>query len=180
MENLAQDDIIDLTLILHDARWRKLIPDTEQFARSVIVTTLTAISQRVPAAKADRLPEIACLFTNDAEIRILNRQFRGKDKTTNVLSFAADRSAPAPDEQPVIIGDLILSVDTIEQEAADQGKTFADHTTHMLVHGILHLFDYDHMHEPDAEDMENLERRILQGLGVSDPYQDNAQKGTVA
>lgn len=178
--NTAIPDLVDLTLVLHDARWRTLVPNTEQFARSVIMAALQAVPDRVPKPKKDRLPEIACLFTNDAEIRILNRQFRGKDKATNVLSFAADRDAPAPDEQPVIIGDLILSVDTIEREANDQGKTFAHHTAHMLVHGILHLFDYDHEHDKEAEDMENLEKGVLQGLGIADPYNHEGQKDAIA
>lgn len=178
--NIDTPDLVDLTLVLHDARWRSLVPNTEQFARSVIMEALKAIPGRVPKPKKDRLPEIACLFTNDAEIRILNRQFRGKDKATNVLSFAADRSAPAPDEQPVIIGDLILSVDTIQAEAGDQGKTFANHTAHMLVHGILHLFEYDHEHDSEAEDMEKLEREVLGRLGIADPYNHEGQKGATA
>ncbi|MFO1242577.1 MAG: rRNA maturation RNase YbeY [Rickettsiales bacterium] len=176
----TEKDIVDLTLVLHDARWRKLIPDTEQYARAVILTTLESIKSRVPSPKKDRSPEIACLFTNDAEIRILNRQFRGKDGATNVLSFAADRNAPAPDEQPVIIGDLILSIDTIEREANDQGKSFRNHTSHMLVHGVLHLFDYDHQHDAEAEDMERLEREILKKLDISDPYDFKDQKDAIA
>lgn len=178
--NSPEKDIIDLTLVLHDARWRKLIPNTEQYAREVILATLDAIKSRVPAPKKEHSPEIACLFTNDAEIRILNRQFRGKDAVTNVLSFAADRHAPAPEEQPLIIGDLILSIDTIEREANEQGKTFQSHTSHMLVHGILHLFDYDHEHDAEAEDMERIECAVLQKLGIGDPYNHKDQKDAIA
>ena len=102
------------------------------------------------------------MLTDDAEVRQLNARWRGKDKPTNVLSF------PAGD--PVLIGDVVLAFQTVKREAAEQGKHFGDHLSHLVVHGALHLIGYDHVKARDAEAMEALERRVLAGLGIADPY----------
>lgn len=112
--------------------------------------------------------EIGVILMDDAQIRGLNRDWRGQDKPTNVLSFAVlDNGGPFPPGPTLPIGDVILSYETIEREARQQGKSFADHLTHIYVHGLLHLLQYDHQDDNTAAVMETLEARILN----RDPYQ---------
>jgi probable rRNA maturation factor len=114
-------------------------------------------------------PEISLVFTNDAEIREINAEWRDKDKATNVLSFPAFPLEPGGMPGPML-GDIVIARETVEREAIDLEKTFDDHLTHLMVHGFLHLFGYDHMETEEAEEMELLETRILASLGLSDPY----------
>jgi phosphate starvation-inducible protein PhoH and related proteins len=108
----------------------------------------------------------AALFTSDDAVKALNAQWRGKDMPTNVLSF------PAP-ETAGTLGDIALAYDTCAREADEQGKSLIDHATHLLVHGLLHLLGYDHEADDDAAEMEGLEKDILAGLGIADPYVHN-------
>jgi probable rRNA maturation factor len=117
-------------------------------------------------------PELSILFTDDAAIRELNREWRGKDRATNVLSFPAGPLAPGAAPGP-LLGDLALSAETIAAEARAMGIEFEAHLAHLLVHGFLHLLGYDHLEEAEAEEMEGLETRILATLGLSDPYRDS-------
>ncbi|WP_411034626.1 rRNA maturation RNase YbeY [Shinella sp. BYT-45] len=126
--------------------------------------------ERQPFPKADA-PEVSLVFTNDAEIRGINAQWRNQDKPTNVLSFPASPLTPGKMPGPML-GDIIFAQETLTREAADLGKSFDDHLTHLMVHGFLHLFGYDHMEDEEAEKMERLETRILAELGLSDPYGD--------
>jgi probable rRNA maturation factor len=118
------------------------------------------------------LIEIAIRLTTDAEVRILNRDFRHKDQPTNVLSFPM----MAPDEleghPEAMLGDIALARETCEREAAEKGVPFEAHATHLIVHGVLHLLGYDHMGQDEAEAMEAIERRVMAGLGLHDPYGD--------
>lgn len=135
--------------------------------------------ERVAAAVAGRseliVPdeaELSLLLTDDAHIRVLNRQWRDQDKPTNVLSFPA---ADEDDDEPgPLLGDVVVAHETTAREATEEGKTFEDHFTHLLVHGLLHLFGYDHIEDEEAEEMEAFETEILAGLGVADPYADTA------
>jgi len=106
--------------------------------------------------------EFSLLLTNDTRIQQLNNDFRGKDKPTNVLSF--------PNDEGDYLGDIAISIETIEIEALQQEKEFYHHFTHMLVHGLLHLKGYDHDSEQDAEEMETLEIKILADTGIENPY----------
>ena len=104
----------------------------------------------------------------DAEAaRDLNLRYRGKDYATNVLSFAY---APAPREKSGLLGDLVLCPPVVAREAAEQGKRVRDHYAHLTVHGVLHLLGYDHENEREARKMEAIERDVLAGLGIADPY----------
>ena len=113
--------------------------------------------------------ELSLLFTDDAHIRVLNRDWRGKDKPTNVLSFPAFRMSPG-DPLPPLLGDIVLAFETVSSEAALEEKPFEHHLTHLIVHGFLHLLGYDHESPEEAEEMEALERRILARLAIPDPY----------
>jgi probable rRNA maturation factor len=110
--------------------------------------------------------DVVILLADDASIQALNRDHRGKDAPTNVLSFPAAPSA-APH-----LGDLALAYETCAREAAAQGKALGDHLTHLVAHGVLHLLGWDHQTEAEAEAMEAHERALLAALGRPDPYRE--------
>ncbi|HEY1711047.1 MAG TPA: rRNA maturation RNase YbeY [Rhizomicrobium sp.] len=109
---------------------------------------------------------LTLLLADDGRLQELNRDFRGKNKSTNVLSFPADDDA--------YLGDIALAYGVTAREAKAAKKTIADHATHLVVHGVLHLLGYDHETARDAEIMEPLEVQILAKLGISDPYRVRA------
>lgn len=111
--------------------------------------------------------EITIRLTSATEVQHLNLTYRGTDRPTNVLSFPA--TADVPLTVP-LLGDLVLSVETVVAEAAEQNKDLMHHFTHLVVHGVLHLLGYDHMQAAEARVMEELEVSILAGLGIADPY----------
>lgn len=115
-------------------------------------------------------PELSVRLVDKEEMRSLNRDFRQKDKVTNVLSFPAGGIAGLPVEAAPLLGDIVICAAVVSEEAAQQGKSTDDHWAHMLVHGTLHLLGYDHQSEADAAAMEGLEARILSAHGISDPY----------
>jgi probable rRNA maturation factor len=115
--------------------------------------------------------ELAIVLTNDSTIRLLNRDWRGTDAATNVLSF---RTQGAGGEPP-LMGDIVLAYETVAREAHDEGKPFAHHVAHLAVHGFLHLSGYDHQRGKDADEMEKLERKILRRLAIPDPYRPRAR-----
>jgi probable rRNA maturation factor len=112
--------------------------------------------------------EISILLADDETVRDLNAQWRGKDKPTNVLSFPA--ASPDLLHEARTLGDVVLACETVFAEAMRENKTPADHLTHLVVHGVLHLLGHDHETEDEAEEMEALERAVLATLGVADPY----------
>ena len=112
-------------------------------------------------------PELTIRLTDDEESQALNREYRGKDKPTNVLSFPFEMPPGIPLE---LLGDLIICVGVVEQEAKEQEKTTEAHWAHMVIHGCLHLLGYDHIKDDEAEEMEALERDLLASLGYPDPY----------
>lgn len=134
---------------------------------------LAALAERAVAAALEGRGEtgaVTLLFTSDAEMQVLNRDWRGKDKPTNVLSFPAP-DMPVPEGEATPLGDIALACETVSREAAEQGKPLADHTAHLIVHGTLHLLGYDHETDGEAEEMESEERKILARLGIADPYE---------
>lgn len=137
-------------------------------ARTAARAALTAAR---PGGEGRRL-ELGITLTDDAAVRALNRAWRGKDRATNVLSFPAGAVATAglPAGLPLLLGDVVLGYGVCAAEAAAQGKTLADHVRHLVVHGVLHLTGHDHEDDAEAERMEALERVVLGGLGVADPY----------
>jgi probable rRNA maturation factor len=140
---------------------RKGVPAAASFRRWVAA----ALEGRTEEA------ELSIRIVGEDEGRALNRQYRGRDYATNVLSFPAElpEGLPAGVTFP-LLGDLVVCAPVVAAEAAAQGKPAADHYAHLTVHGSLHLLGWDHEDEADAEAMEALERAILAGLGVRDPY----------
>ncbi|HEX2137237.1 MAG TPA: rRNA maturation RNase YbeY [Microvirga sp.] len=139
----------------------------EDLARRAFTAALAAAADR-PAGPV----EISLLLTDDEGIRALNRQWRGKDGPTNVLSFPAPEQPGVPG--PRLLGDVALAYETVRREAEAEGKRFEDHVAHLLVHGALHLLGYDHELEGQAEIMEALEVKALAALGIADPYRGMA------
>jgi probable rRNA maturation factor len=135
-----------------------------------------AASQVAPELGSPRLCA-SLLFTSDTEVHALNREWRGKDKPTNVLSFPmlerADLLALGPDGPPELIGDIALAHETCAREAAEKGVPLPHHAAHLIVHGMLHLAGYDHeTGDEDAAVMEALETKALAIMGIADPYGD--------
>jgi len=124
--------------------------------------------------------EITVRIVDDAEIQQLNQQYRGKDKSTNVLSFPFEIPELAlPDGVQVdgsisnFLGDIVICAQVVKQESKQQNKLPGHHWAHMLIHGTLHLLGYDHIEEQEAKEMEGIEIAILQKLAIDDPYQDH-------
>jgi len=143
-----------------------------------------ALAERAAAAAAQVAPELgnprlsaSLLFTSDAEIHALNREWRQRDKATNVLSFPMlgrdELLALSEQGPPELLGDVALAYETCAREAAEKGVPLADHAAHLIVHGLLHLAGHDHEISPeDADAMEAIETKALALLGVADPYGD--------
>jgi probable rRNA maturation factor len=134
-------------------------PEAEETIRAAIA----AAAEFVPADG-----EVNVAVTDDAAIRELNRDWRGIDKPTNVLSFPA--SAPKVEGIPAQLGDVIVAYETLAREAAEEEKPLLHHLAHLVVHGYLHLLGYDHQTDSEAEAMEGLERTILARMCIADPY----------
>ncbi len=141
---------------IEDPAWLAALPDAESLARA--------------AAKAALMSEgadsegVSLLLTDDGTVRELNARFRRKDATTNVLAF------PAPPNPERFLGDVALAYGVCAREARQQHKRLSHHMQHLVAHGVLHLLGYDHMSDAEAEAMEGLERVVLAGLGIADPY----------
>ena len=143
-----------------------------------------ALAARAAAEARSVAPELAnprlsasLLFTSDAEIHALNREWRDRDKATNVLSFPMlernELLALPPDGPPELLGDVALAHETCAREAEEKGVPLRDHAAHLIVHGLLHLAGYDHeISSADAEAMEALETKALALMGIADPYGD--------
>lgn len=116
--------------------------------------------------------EVSVNFCDDATIRALNAQWRGKDAATNVLSFPTPGALAA---RP-LLGDIVIAYETVAREAREQDKPLRNHAAHMVIHGFLHLIGYDHETPAEAEAMEALERRVAAALGMPDPFADAAPR----
>ena len=130
-----------------------------------VVTAASAALMLKPAGPC----ELSLVFSDDATVKSLNAQWRGKEAPTNVLSFPAMVIKPG-DRLPPLLGDVILAFETVAREAALEGKTLDQHICHLVLHGFLHLLGYDHESDAEAEKMEALERGILAKLAIPDPY----------
>ena len=156
-------------ILIEDDRWisvsglQDLIPDLA--AETLRAANLSPESHGVSVA-----------LLSDAEVRALNKAFRGKDAPTNVLSFPSSAAMPseARKGEPVFLGDVALAYETVVSEASAQDKTVFQHAAHLVVHGVLHLAGFDHGGDADAERMEAAEGAILARFGIPDPYRDDA------
>jgi len=154
-------------------RWAETLPAVAGLALDAADAAYQAalVQSKV---KDDSGAEVSIVLADDAFIRELNRDFRGQDKATNVLSFPSTGTgdAPAPPGEPKLLGDIIVAFETTAAEADQQGKPLADHFCHLIVHGMLHLLGHDHQTDIMANAMEALEIKVLAGLDISTPYED--------
>lgn len=135
----------------------------------VDTASLTTAMDRTLVSLLQADGEVLLRLVDVDEIQQLNRDYRGKDKPTNVLSFPSDLP---PEIEEAILGDVVICLEVVRKEALEQDKSFEDHLLHMAIHGTLHLLGYDHMEEDEAETMESLEIKLLADLGVDNPYSD--------
>ena len=154
-------------------------PDALDWAARAQEAAAAALALTPFSSLADAAPlvEISVRLTDDAEVHALNRDFRGKDKPTNVLSFPQVQgdlleSLSNSDDGEILLGDIVLARETCAREAAEKDIALADHATHLIVHGTLHLVGYDHMDDASAAAMEALEVKALASLGIANPYAD--------
>ncbi|MBX9843768.1 MAG: rRNA maturation RNase YbeY [Xanthobacteraceae bacterium] len=165
---------VTLEIAVRSKLWQK-----QRTAQSVVRKAVFAAAKAASTAPA----ELAIVLSHDSAIKALNRDWRGKNTATNVLSFPAAPAKPSPKAGKAgkktsdkfrpptpYIGDIVIAYQTTAREAAAEGKPFGHHLAHLAVHGFLHLLGYDHENDRDAETMERLERRILRRLAVPDPY----------
>jgi probable rRNA maturation factor len=150
-----------ITLLIDDPDWRR--------TRGLTARLRTAAEAALKASGFRGKSALTVLLSNDEKLRSLNRAFRSKDKPTNVLSF------PAPPNKDNYRGDIAIAYGVTRREAQESGKRFADHASHLVVHGVLHLAGYDHECAADARVMEPLEVKILKRLGIADPYKAMAE-----
>jgi probable rRNA maturation factor len=135
-----------------------------------------AVTRAAAATRSTRGTELAIVLTDDSAIRLLNRDWRGIDAATNVLSFPAKHAVS--EELGEHLGDIVLAFETIAREARGERKPFAHHVAHLAVHGFLHLVGYDHQDDEDATEMERAEREILRELAIPDPYRSRSRPRT--
>jgi probable rRNA maturation factor len=144
-----------IAIAIEDAKWKTLPAAARARMKKAVLRAM---------AREKAGGSFTLLLTSDARVKALNGLFRGKDKPTNVLSF------PAEENDDRYLGDVAIAYGVVRREARQSGKRFADHLTHLAVHGTLHLLGHDHMKPREAERMEGLEREILAEFGISDPY----------
>jgi len=157
---LGTEKQVQIDVIVRSARWRK-----RSTAKTIVKKAVLAAADAVSTPRA----ELAIVLSDDSAIRTLNRDWRGKNAPTNVLSFPAARPGKGLSASPYI-GDVIIAYQTVAREAAAEGKPFNHHLAHLAVHGFLHLLGHDHENDRDADKMERLERKILKRLAIPDPY----------
>ncbi|HEX2116438.1 MAG TPA: rRNA maturation RNase YbeY [Alphaproteobacteria bacterium] len=145
------------------AAWKRAVPDLEAQVGAAARAALRTMRPRRGRS------EITVRLSGDRDVRRLNRDFRGKDKPTNVLSFPSGDHV-APRGAALMLGDIVIAYGTVAREAAAQGKSIRDHLLHLVIHGVLHLLGHDHQRPAEARRMEKLETDLVAGFGIADPY----------
>lgn len=167
-----------LNISLDDERWKNELPDIGQLSELVAQNVWNYVKEHedIDFISFGKPVEVNVSLNNDQEIHRLNKEFRGIDKPTNVLSFAniddenfEEDIRLAPE---IELGDIIIALETMQSEAAEKNISLHDHYCHLFTHGLLHLLGFDHIEDDEAEYMENFETNILATLNIADPYQD--------
>ncbi|WP_337996461.1 rRNA maturation RNase YbeY [Oleispirillum naphthae] len=159
---------------IEDPAWDAAVPGWREALARLGAAAAAEVAQRAAEAGCAAPAETALALSTDAAVQELNRDWRGIDKPTNVLSFATwwDDGCPPPPAPglPLLLGDLAVARETLLAEAAAETKAPADHFAHLVLHGLLHLLGYDHQDAAAAREMESLEIRLLAEIGIADPY----------
>lgn len=160
----AVQPVLELALSIHDERWTEALPGVSELVDLAVSAALMGAREAGPV-------EVSVVLANDEMVHALNRDYRGQDKPTNVLSFAQrEGGGTVPEGEAEPLGDIIVAFETTAREAEEQDKTLKSHLCHLLIHGVLHLVGYDHQDDAEAEEMEALETAVLAALGIADPY----------
>jgi probable rRNA maturation factor len=170
-----------ISVTLAASGWGHTLDDPVGLCRRAVSATLAHAAPAPWVLEA----EVSVLLADDATVRALNRTWRGRDRSTNVLSFPSLDLQPGdpvlrPPGEPVLLGDVALAFETVHAEATAAAKPIADHLCHLGVHGCLHLIGHEHQTELQAEVMERLEREVLAELQIPDPYTDDAETAAAA
>lgn len=156
---------VEIDVSIDDPAWQTDLPNPEMHCRRAIAAALAGRMD-------DATCEVSVMLTNDRHMARLNEKYRQRASATNVLSFATDGGSAGVAETG-LLGDVVLARETVVAEAAAQKKPVADHVTHLLIHGTLHLLGLDHQTDADADHMEALEVGVLERLGIADPYRES-------
>ncbi|ORE92325.1 rRNA maturation RNase YbeY [Aurantimonas sp. 22II-16-19i] len=159
-------DSLTVVVSIEAAAWNEAFAAGEVETMTARVLAAAARHLRLPEGLAS---EISVTFADDASVQDVNREWRGKDRPTNILSFPMAELEPGDLPGP-LAGDLLIAFETVAREAQAEEKSLADHLSHLLVHGFLHLLGYDHIEDDGAEAMEAQEIAVLAALGIGDPY----------
>ncbi len=167
---MADRPRLSIAISIEDPSWTRLAPDAARLLRRAARDALA--EAKADGWKGSRVShEISFVLTDDRRMRGLNRAYRGADKPTNVLSFAALDADRPKAGMPWLLGDVVLASGVIAREAKAQRKAIQHHLSHLAVHGVLHLLGYDHERRNDAKAMEALEVSALAGMGIANPYE---------
>ncbi|MEZ5813389.1 MAG: rRNA maturation RNase YbeY [Alphaproteobacteria bacterium] len=147
----------DIDITVQHREWTHALSDAQNIVLSTVAVTLEK------AGVNGENQELSLVLADNDFVQKLNKEWRGKDKPTNVLSF--------PQDEPSMLGDIILAYETVAEEAEAQGKRFEDHMIHLIAHGLLHLLGHDHEEDHEAEIMESLEIEILAAMNIKNPYE---------
>ena len=167
-----------LNLVIDDERWNEALPEVAELCDKIIFKVFEFIEHNDPSELFESsLPlSVNLSLSNDEEVHKLNKEFRGMDKPTNVLSFANIDDEffdlEPDDAEAVELGDIIIALETLQREAETKGITLKDHFCHLFIHGLLHLLGYDHQDDEEAEEMEAYEVMILQEFAIKNPYEE--------
>ena len=159
---------LEIEIVRHSELWDSIEVSGDALSRAALAAF--AASSAAPDAPC----EVTLVLTDDDEMRELNRNWRGKDSSTNVLSFPVGEPVGEAHGEPSPLGDIVLAGEAVIEEAKVKGIPAADHAAHLVVHGMLHLLGFDHERDADAERMESFETKVLAGLGIADPYAGDA------
>ena len=163
---------LEIEIVRHSELWDSIEVSGDALSRAALAAF--AASSAAPDAPC----EVTLVLTDDDEMRELNRTWRGKDSSTNVLSFPVGEPVGEAHGEPSPLGDIVLAGEAVIEEAKVKGIPAADHAAHLVVHGMLHLLGFDHERDADAERMEALETEVLAGLSIADPYAGDAPQVT--
>lgn len=181
-DNHQADSFLAFDIILHveHDEWEKALPKNMEKWIEKSATQALSMAERPALIQDFAALDVAIVLSTDETVREFNKNYRHKDKATNVLSFAAlEQMDPheiallSENAQAFSLGDVMLAFETCSKEAHEQGIALKNHVAHLVIHGILHLLGYDHENDHDAERMESLEIKILETLGIENPYRHN-------
>lgn len=166
-------NILSIDIDCQDNQWLDILPNIKKIFKEIFFISFQ--ETQFPVSKLDNI-EVSIVLADNQIVKNLNKEYRDKNKPTNVLSFpldilSIDDYKTKNLEKDIMLGDIVFAFETIDHEAKEQNKSFSDHFYHLLVHATLHLIGYDHENDSDAEIMETLEEKILAKLNIKSPYE---------